>query len=179
MTSSHTLSDVKRKKIMSISIIVAIAENNAIGRNNELLWYISEDLKRFKKITLGHKVIMGRNTYLSLPIRPLPGRTNIVISDVPDENFEGCVMLNSIEQALEMCQSDEECFVIGGGMVYKQFLPHASKLYITRVYKSFEADTFFPEINYDEWEEIERETHCPDGENDFEYAFIIYQRKCI
>jgi dihydrofolate reductase len=167
----------KEKKIMSISIIVAIAENNAIGKNNELLWYISEDLKRFKRITSGHKVIMGRNTYLSLPIKPLPGRTNIVISDLPDEKFEGCTMLNSIEQALEMCQSDEECFVIGGGMVYKQFLPHASKLYITRVYKSFEADTFFPEINYNEWEEIERETNNPDGKNDFEYAFIIYRRK--
>lgn len=164
---------------MSISIIVAIAENHAIGRNNELLWHISEDLKRFKRITSGHRVIMGRNTYLSLPIRPLPGRTNIVISDIPGEKFEGCVMVNSIGQALEICQTDEENFVIGGGMIYKQFLQHANKLYITRVYKSFVADTFFPEFNDDEWEEIERETHGPDSENDFEYAFIVYRRKCL
>jgi len=168
---------VNTKKIMGISIIVAIAENNAIGRNNKLLWHISEDLKRFKRITSGHKVIMGRNTYLSLPIRPLPERENIVISDIPDEKFEGCTMVNSIEQALEICHPDEECFVIGGGMVYRQFLQYASKLYITRVYKSFEADTFFPEINFDEWEEIQREPHIPGGENNFEYAFIIYQRK--
>jgi dihydrofolate reductase len=164
---------------MSISIIVAIAENNAIGKNNELLWHISEDLKRFKRITSGHRVIMGRNTYLSLPVRPLPGRTNIVISDIPEETFEGCQMVSSIEQALEICETGEESFVIGGGMVYKQFLKHADKLYITRVYKSFEADTFFPEIHEDEWEEIERETHGPDSENDFKYAFIVYRRKTL
>lgn len=164
-------------KSMSISIIVAIAENNAIGKNNELLWHISEDLKRFKRITSGHKIIMGRNTYLSLPIRPLPGRINVVISDIPGEKMEGCIMVNSIEQALEICQPEEECFIIGGGMVYRQFLKHAHKLYITRVFKSFEADTFFPEINYEEWEEIERETYGPDGENDFNYAFIVYRRK--
>jgi dihydrofolate reductase len=162
---------------MSISIIVAIAENNAIGLNNKLLWHISADLKRFKKITSGHKVIMGRNTYLSLPVRPLTGRTNIVISDVPGEQFQGCITVNSIEQALEICPPHEECFVIGGAMIYKQLLRYANKLYITRIFKSHDADTFFPEINYDEWNEIERETHGPDEENDFNYAFIIYERK--
>jgi dihydrofolate reductase len=162
---------------MSISIIVAIAENNAIGRNNKLLWHISEDLKRFKKITLGHRVIMGRNTYLSLPNRPLPGRTNIVISDIPEEKFEGCITVNSIEQVLEICPKEEECFVIGGGMIYKQFLRYARKLYITRVFKSFDADIYFPEFNLDEWNEIERETHGPDDNNEFFYAFITYERK--
>lgn len=162
---------------MSISIIVAIAENNAIGKNNELLWHISEDLKRFKRITSGHKIIMGRNTFYSLPVRPLPGRTNVVITDIPGEKFEGCITVNSFEQALQVCSNNEENFVIGGGMVYKQFLPHTDRLYITRINKSFEADTFFPEINDDEWEEIERDTHGPDGENDFEYTFVIYRRK--
>jgi dihydrofolate reductase len=164
---------------MSISIIVAIAENNAIGLNNRLLWHISADMKRFKRITSGHKVIMGRNTYLSLPVRPLAGRINIVISDKPGEQFQDCLMVNSIEQALEICPPQEECFVIGGAMIYKQFFRYAKKLYITRIYKSYNADTFFPEINYDEWLEIEREPYGPDGKNDFSYAFIIYERKLL
>jgi len=162
---------------MSISIIVAIAENNAIGKDNKLLWHISSDLKRFKKITSGHKVIMGRNTYLSLPVRPLTGRTNIVVSDNPGEKFEGCIMVNSIRQALKMCPPDEECFVIGGAMAYRQFFRFAKKLYITKIFKSFEADTFFPEINPEEWKEISRENFGPDGENDFSHAYIIYERK--
>ncbi|MFW5821689.1 MAG: dihydrofolate reductase, partial [Bacteroidota bacterium] len=121
----------------NISIIVAIAENNAIGKNNELLWKISDDLKRFKKLTTGHKVIMGRNTYLSLPNSPLPNRKNVVITDIENEKFEGCEMAYSIEEALANVQENEEAFVIGGGMIYKQFLPHANKLYLTRVHQSF------------------------------------------
>jgi len=162
---------------MSISIIVAIAENNAIGLKNKLLWHISEDMKRFKRITLGHKVIMGRNTYLSLPVRPLTGRTNIVISDKPEEKFEGSTTVYSVEQALEICPPDEECFVIGGAMIYRQFLRFAKKLYITRIFKSYDADTFFPEINLDEWNETNRETYGPDDKNEFSCAFIIYERK--
>jgi len=162
---------------MSISIIVAIAENGAIGKDNKLLWHISADLKRFKRITSGHKVIMGRNTYLSLPSRPLSGRTNIVISDRPGEKFEGCIMVNSIREALRTCPADEECFVIGGAAIYRQLIRHAEKLYVTRIFKSFEADTFFPEINPDEWQEISRESFEPDKENDFSHAYIIYVRK--
>lgn len=162
---------------MSISIIVAIAENNAIGKDNKLLWHISSDMKRFKRITTGHKVIMGRNTYLSLPVRPLSGRTNILLSDKPDEKFEGCTMVNSIQQALEMCPPEEECFVIGGAMIYRQFFRFAKKLYITRLFKSFEADTFFPEIDPEEWNEISREDFGPDAENNFFHAYIIYERK--
>ena len=164
---------------MSISIIVAIADNNAIGKNNGLLWHLSEDLKRFRRITTGHRVIMGRNTYLSLPEqnRPLKKRINTVISDVPGESFEGCEMAGSIEEVLDMCPREEECFVIGGGSIYKQFLRFAKKLYITRVFKSFEADVFFPEFNYDEWEEVERELQPFDEKNGFEYAFITYRKK--
>jgi dihydrofolate reductase len=162
---------------MSLSIIVAIAENNAIGMNNKLLWHIPADMKRFKRVTSGHKIIMGRNTFLSLPLRPLPGRTNIVVSDKPEEQFPGCIMVNSIPQVLEICPPQEECFIIGGAMIYRQFFRYAKKLYITRIFKSFKADTFFPEINYDEWREISRETGEPDGENDFSFAFITYERK--
>lgn len=162
---------------MSISIIVAIAENNAIGKNNQLLWHIPGDLKRFKRITSGHKVIMGKKTYESLPVKPLPGRENIVISDNMKDRFEGCIMAWSIDDALKLSMPYEECFVIGGGTIYRQFMRFADKLYITRVFKSFDADTFFPDINPDEWDEIERITHPPDEKNDFEYAFITYVKK--
>ncbi len=159
-----------------ISIIVAIAENSAIGRNNELLWHIPEDLRRFKRITDGHKVIMGKRTWESLPLRPLPGRTNIVISDDPDDRFQGCTMAYSIEEALDHCNRDEECFVVGGGMIYRQFLPLADKLYITRVHASFDADTFFPEIEEDTWEVYETEKGQINA-GDPAYSFITYHRK--
>jgi len=161
----------------NISIIVAIAENNAIGNNNELLWNLPEDLKRFKQLTSGHTVIMGRRTFLSLPKGALPNRRNIVISDVKGESFKDCEMVSSIEEALVACHEKDECFVIGGGMVYRQFMPHSRKLYITRVHKEFEADTFFPEINYDEWDELERKKFPPDEKNSYSYSFIIYKRK--
>jgi dihydrofolate reductase len=159
-----------------ISIIVAIAENNAIGMNNDLLWHIPEDMKRFKQITSGHKIIMGKRTYESLPYRPLKNRTNIVISDIPGDHYEGCIMAYSIEEAIDHCPPDEECFIIGGGMVYRQFLPLADKLYITWVDKSFEADIFFPEIDPTTWEETEREEGAGEG-LDFTYSFVTYLRK--
>jgi dihydrofolate reductase len=159
-----------------ISIIVAIAENNAIGKNNDLLWHIPEDMKMFKQITSGHKIIMGKRTYESLPYRPLKNRTSIVISDIPGDHYEGCVMAYSIQEAMDLCPSDEECFIIGGGMVYKQFLSLADKLYITRVNKSFEADVFFPEIDPDIWEETAHREGSGEG-LDFTYSFITYERK--
>ena len=159
-----------------ISIIVAIAENYAIGRNNDLLWHIPEDLKRFKRLTSGHKIIMGKRTYESLPYRPLKDRINIVISDIPGDSYDGAQMAYSIEEAIQHCQADEECFVIGGGMVYKQFMPLADKLYITWVHKDFEADTFYPKIDMDTWEEVEREKGDDSG-LDFTYSFVSYIRK--
>ncbi len=159
-----------------ISIIVAIAENNAIGKDNDLLWHIPEDMRRFRQITTGHKIIMGKRTYESLPYRPLKNRTNIVISDIPGDRYEGCVMAYSIQEAVDLCQPDEECFIIGGGMVYRQFLPLADKLYITRVDRSFEADVFFPEIDPEIWEETVREEGSGEG-LDFTYSFLTYERK--
>jgi dihydrofolate reductase len=158
-----------------ISIIVAIAKNFAIGRNNQLLWHISADLKRFKKITSGHQVIMGKLTYESLPVRPLPNRKNIVITDKPGESFEGCTTVYSIDEALNLCSEQEESFVIGGGSVYRQFLPFCNKLYITQVNKDFEADTFFP-IDFSEWKLIEREDHEEDDSTDFSYSFLIFEK---
>lgn len=159
-----------------ISIIVAVAENLAIGKENRLLWHIPDDLKRFKQITSGHTVIMGRNTWLSLPKRPLPHRTNIVITDNPTECFEGCVMVNSIEAALARCNPAEESFVMGGASVYRQMMPLARKLYITRVNKPFEGDTFFPEISLSEWKLTDHSDWIEMTDNSFSYRFENYSR---
>ena len=118
-----------------ISIIVAVSEDWGIGKDNELLWHISEDLKRFKRLTTGNTIIMGKKTWESLPRRPLPGRKNIVLTDDPQEHIDGSVTAYSIEDALSKCERDEEIFVIGGGSIYRQFMPIADRLYITHVHK--------------------------------------------
>jgi len=159
-----------------ISIIVAIANNFAIGRNNRLLWHIPADMKRFKKITTGCQVIMGKLTYESLPLHPLPNRRNIVITDKAGESFEGCTTVYSIEEALNLCNEQEESFIIGGGSVYRQFLPFCNKLYITQVYKDFEADTFFPYVDLTEWKLIQREDHVKDDSLDFSYSFLVFEK---
>lgn len=160
-----------------VSIIVAVAEHNAIGFRNELLCHLPADLKYFKRVTSGHTVVMGRRTWFSLPRRPLPGRKNIVVTDVPGEQFEGAVAVRSLEEALQYCDAASENFVIGGGMIYRQFMEIAQKLYITHVYHTFEADTFYPEISPDVWEEISSEPHPADADNPYPYCFSIYQRK--
>jgi len=160
----------------NISIIVAIAENLAIGKDNLLLWHISEDLKRFKKLTTGHTLIMGRNTFLSLPNGALPKRRHIVISDQVGETFEGCEMATSIEEAIQMAGDSDECFVIGGGMVYKQFLPVAGKLYLTQVHESFEADTFFPEIDFSKWKALASEEVEAGDKNEYAHTYTEYVR---
>jgi dihydrofolate reductase len=158
----------------NISIIVAIAENNAIGLGNKLLCHISEDLKRFKQLTTGHTVIMGKNTYDSLPRKPLPNRKNIVISDNRNDIFEGCEMAYSIQEALDKCAKDDENFIIGGASVYRQFFELSDKLYITRIHKTFEADTYFPLINFNNWKLIEKEPVITNSENNIEYNYEIY-----
>ncbi len=160
----------------NISIIVAIAQNFAIGKNNDLLFHLPTDLKRFKQITSGHTIIMGRNTLLSLPKWPLPNRRHIVISDKPEDQFEGCEMVSSIEAAIEKVKEEKEAFIIGGGMIYRQFFPVAGKLYLTLVHRDFEADTFFPEINYSEWDEVARED-LYDEKNGFDYSYLDLVRK--
>jgi dihydrofolate reductase len=159
----------------NISIIVAIAENFAIGKNNDLLFHLPNDLKRFKQITLGKPVIMGRNTFLSLPGGALKNRRNIVISDIPDDNFEGCEMTSTIEGAIELVKNEEEAFIIGGGMIYRQFYPVSGKLYLTLVHKPYDADIFFPEINFSEWTELSREEHF-DEKNEFHYSYLNLTR---
>ncbi len=160
-----------------ISIIVAIAENNAIGKDNRLLCHIPGDLKRFKERTINHTLIMGKKTFRSLSEGPLRDRRNIVISDDESDKFEGCIMAYSISDAFEKCDDDKENFVIGGETIYRQFLKYATKLYITKVNKLFDADAYFPEFDPAEWEETEREDFPAGERNDFTYSFITYIRK--
>lgn len=167
---------METKILNNISIIVAIAINRAIGKDNRLLWHLSDDLKRFKKLTAGHTLIMGRNTFLSLPNGALPNRRHIVISDQPEESFDGCEMAGSIEEAVELAGRDEECFVIGGGMVYAQFLPVAGKLYLTQVHESFDADTFFPEIEFSQWKAVVTEEVEAGARNQYAHTYTEFIR---
>lgn len=160
-----------------ISIIVAVSEDWGIGKDNELLWRIPEDLKRFKRLTTGNAIIMGKKTWESLPRRPLPDRINIVLTDIPDEIIEGCVTAYSIEDALAKCDQDKEIFIIGGGSIYRQFIPIAGRLYITHVHKKAPADVYFPEIDLNIWEVIEREEFEGNGDGRIPYAYTIYERK--
>lgn len=161
-----------------LSIIVAVAENNAIGQKGDLLCHLPADLKHFKEVTQGHTVIMGKRTWFSLPKHPLPNRRNIVVSDVQGEELDGAEMAYSIEEACRLVHADEEAFVIGGGMIYKQFMPLADKLYITHVHQSFpEADTFFPAIESAQWKQTVAEEHAADDKNPHPYTFAEYLPK--
>ncbi len=160
-----------------ISIIVAIAQNNAIGKDNDLLWHLSDDLKHFKKLTSGHTVVMGKKTWESLPIKPLPNRKNIVLTDVEGEIIEGASTVYSIPQAIEMCDDTVENFIIGGGAVYRQFFSIAQTLHITRVLRHFEADTFFPEIEVSQWDLIEKTNVMHDMASGLQYQYLTYKRK--
>jgi dihydrofolate reductase len=161
----------------NISIIVAIAEDYGIGYQNKLLAHISTDLKRFAEITRGHTVVMGRNTWNSLPRKPLKERKNIIITDNPEDVFEGATTVFSIDEAIEACPANDESFIIGGAMVYRQFFPKANRLYITKILKSFTADTYFPEITEDEWA-VESESEIfTDKKNNLNFQYVNFIRK--
>lgn len=159
-------------------MIVAVAKKNAIGKDNKLLWHLSEDLKRFKQLTTGHYIVMGKNTYYSLPRRPLPNRTHVVLTDVTGEQVDECIMAYSVQEAIEKMDPQNENFIIGGASIYRQFLKHANKLYITWVDEEFEADTFFPELDEKEWNIVSKEDFPnPNEKNPHPYSYIIYERK--
>jgi dihydrofolate reductase len=155
-----------------ISIIVAMSENRVIGNNNSLIWKLPNDLKRFKSITSGSAVVMGRKTYESIG-RPLPNRRNIIITRNEDYEVEGCVMCNSLPEALMLTNND--CFVIGGGEIYRQALPIANKLYLTIVHNTFDGDTTFPELD-ENWTEVLSESNNKDYKNEYDYTFVNYER---
>ena len=161
-----------------ISIIVAIAENYAIGKKGDLLCHMPEDLKHFKQVTSGKTVLMGERTFFSLPKHPLPNRRNIVLTDVPGKTFEGAEAVYSLEELCAKVSQEEEAFVIGGGMVYRQMIPLADKLYITHIHHSWpDADTFFPEIDPAVWKQLSAEKHPADENNPFDYTFAEYGRR--
>lgn len=161
-----------------ISIIVAIAENYAIGKKGDLLCHMPADLKHFKDITSGKTVMMGERTFFSLPKHPLPNRRNIVLTDVAGKTFEGAEAVYSIDEMVKCIQGEEEAFVIGGGMVYRQMMPLTDKLYITHIHHSWEdADTFFPEIKESEWKLLNAERHFADEKNPYNYTFATYGRR--
>ena len=161
-----------------LSIIVAKAQNNIIGKDNKLLWHIPEDLKRFKDITTGHTIIMGRKTFESLG-RVLPNRKHIVFTQNPDfkVNDENVKIVHSMLEIQEYIENKEENFVIGGAMIYNLLMPYVNKMYITEIHKDFEGDTVFPKINLDIWKEVSREKGEDIEQNDLEYDFVVYERK--
>lgn len=164
---------------MQISIIVAIAENNAIGLNNKLIYWLPNDLKRFKSLTTGNTIIMGRKTFESLPKGALPNRRNIVLTKSGNaQDFPGADCYNSLEAALESCPADSEVYIIGGASVYAEALKIADRLCLTYIHDTpEEADTFFPAINQSEWEEVYREDHDTDEKHNHRYSFIDLERK--
>ena len=155
-----------------ISIIAAVARNRAIGYENKLIYWLPNDLKRFKTLTTGHTIIMGRNTFLSLPKGALPNRRNIVLTR-SQKAFPGCDVYTSLEEALAHCDKDEDVYIIGGASVYRQALPLADRLCLTEIDDTPEkADTFFPP--YDDWKEVSREDHEKDERHEYAYSFVDY-----
>ncbi|MGL6039278.1 MAG: dihydrofolate reductase [Soonwooa sp.] len=160
-----------------VSIVVAMGKNNAIGKDNQLLWHLPEDLKHFKNLTSGHPIIMGRKTYESIG-RPLPNRTNIVVSRKENWFEEGILIVPSLKEALKHARKiDSEVFVIGGGNIYSQTIDLVDKLEVTIVDGDMEADTFFPKIDSKIWAETKKECHSKDEKNVFDYCFVTYERK--
>lgn len=171
---------------MKTSLIVAMAENQTIGIDNSLPWHLPNDLQYFKKVTMAKPIIMGRKTYESIG-RPLPGRTNIIITRQEGYSAEGIVVVNSLQQALDKAEDisfvagHEEVMIIGGAEIYQQALQQADRLYITHVHAEIKGDAFFPEVNWNDWQEFQREDHQADpvGEaqkNPYEYSFVVYDR---
>jgi len=168
--------DATLKEMNQISIVVAISENNAIGKDNQLLWHLPADLKHFKNITTGHTIIMGRKTYDSIG-KPLPNRRNIIITRQTGLQLEGVEVVNSLEEALALCENEAEIFVIGGAEIYRHAISICHRIYLTRVHQEFEADAFFPELDNETWKEVEKVDHLPDEKNKFAYTFSTLERR--
>lgn len=160
---------------MKISIIVAMDLNRVIGANNDLPWRLPEDLRHVKKITTGHPIIMGRKNYESIG-RPLPGRRNIVLTRDKDFKANGCEVVHSVSDIYDICKGEEEIFIFGGEQIYKLFLPVTEKIYLTRIHSEFEGDTFFPEIDLNEWKETSVKQGITDEKNPYVYFFHEYER---
>ena len=159
-----------------VILIAAAGKNNALGKNNDLIWHLPNDFKRFKALTSGHYIIMGRKTFESFP-KPLPNRTHVVITRQKGYQPEGCIVVDSIEKALAISPKNEDVYIIGGGEIYTSGLPFAQKIELTRVNDDFEADVFFPELDLEEWKMVEEEFHPKDEKHSFDFTFETYLRK--
>lgn len=160
-----------------IITIAAVAQNNALGKNNNLLWHLPDDFKRFKSLTTGHYIIMGRKTFESFP-KPLPNRTHIIITRQKKYPVsDNCFAAESLNKAIEMCPKNQDIYIIGGGEIYAQSMDIADKLEITKVHQSFDADTFFPEIDNTKWELVEEVFHPEDEKHQFGFSFLTYLKK--
>lgn len=159
-----------------LSIIAAMDTNRVIGFNNDIPWHIPHDLKRFKRLTSGHTIIMGRKTFESLG-KPLPKRRNIVITSRSDYKAPGIEVVKSVEDAIRIADRKEENFVAGGANIYEQFLPYADKLYLTHIKGEFKGDTYFPRIDYSQWEVVEEEKHVTEDDKQIEFTYKTYVRK--
>ncbi len=162
----------------AIITIAAVGENLSLGKDNKLLWHLPDDFKRFKQITTGHKIIMGRKTFESFP-KPLPNRFHIIISRNLDYivDHPQCIIVHSLEKALQLVDEQEKAFIIGGGEIYTQALPYTDIIELTRVHASFEADAFFPEIDTEEWELVEETHHAEDDRHAYPFSYLTYHRK--
>ncbi|MBY0487211.1 MAG: dihydrofolate reductase [Flavobacteriaceae bacterium] len=159
-----------------ITLIAAAGQNNALGKDNQLVWHLPNDFKRFKQITSGHYIIMGRKTFESFP-KPLPNRTHIIITRQKNYTAEGCLVVNSIEKAIEIAPKEEEIFIIGGAQIYTQSIDLADKIELTRVHANPEADAFFPEIDLQNWKLTFEEKHFKDEKHNFDFDFLTYTKK--
>lgn len=159
-----------------IIIIAAVSENNALGKDNDLVWHLPDDFKRFKQLTSGHYIVMGRKTFESFP-KPLPNRTHVIVTRQKNYSPEGCLIANTLHEALQLCPKNEDTYVIGGGEIYKQSIPFADELEITRVHHTFEADTFFPEIDSSIWKLTTEEFHPKDDKHNYSFTYQTYHRK--
>ncbi|MDC9725495.1 MAG: type 3 dihydrofolate reductase [Gammaproteobacteria bacterium] len=160
---------------MKLAIIVATDKKGLIGRENDLPWKLSADLQYFRRVTMGKPLIMGRNTHESIG-RALPGRKNIIVTTNIDYQAEGCCVVHSVEEAIAACDDVDEVMVMGGASLYKQLLPQAERLYLTQVHASLEGDTWFPDWQRSDWQEINREDYSADNKNEYPYSFIVFDR---
>jgi dihydrofolate reductase len=160
-----------------LTLIAATSENNALGKDNDLVWHLPDDFKRFKALTSGHYIVMGRKTFESFP-KPLPNRTHVIITRQKDyEVPEGCIVVNSLTKAIEISPENEEIFIIGGGQIYKQSIEIADKIELTRVHTTVEADTFFPEIDETIWEIIQSEYHPKDEKHQYDFTYLTFVKR--
>ena len=165
---------------MIISLIAAVAKNRVIGKNNDLPWHLPDDMKFFMQTTSTHHVIMGRKNYESIPekFRPLPNRTNMVVTRQTNYEAPGCTIVNSLEEAISIAEKsgEKETFIIGGAEIYRQGFPMTDRMYLTEINATIEGDTYFPAFDHGEWKEVSRVSHSTDERHHYSFDFVVYEK---